>query len=221
MARRPVWPRDFRNFAIGSDAGGSIRIPAALCGVVGLKPSAGRIPMYPASAAGTLSCNGPLTRTVEDAATFLSCLAQPDLRDGMAPLAGEVTLPASTADPKKLRVAASPSLGFAPLVHPEVEAAFRQAVGVFAAMGCSVTYEDPAIGDPIDTYLTLLRAGYQFSLRNIAANAANRAKLSKPIKEIVFETEPVGLVRYLEAVANNVRRLRAGSRSFTRDMTSS
>ena len=72
---------------IGSDGGGSVRIPGSFCGVVGLKPSFGRIPYYPASAAETMSHIGPLTRTVADTALALDVLAGPDARD-------RLTLPA-------------------------------------------------------------------------------------------------------------------------------
>ena len=66
---------------IGTDAGGSVRIPAAWCGLVGLKPTYGRIPQWPASAFASVSCAGPMTRTVRDAALMFSAMAQFDLRD--------------------------------------------------------------------------------------------------------------------------------------------
>src|SRR5271165_2869442 len=66
---------------VGTDAGGSVRIPAAWCGLVGLKPTYGRIPQWPASAFASVSCAGPMTRTVRDAALMLSVMAQNDLRD--------------------------------------------------------------------------------------------------------------------------------------------
>ncbi|WP_428484877.1 amidase family protein [Rhodopila sp.] len=66
---------------IGTDAGGSVRIPAAWCGLVGLKPTYGRIPQWPASAFAGVSCPGPMTRTVRDAALMFSTMARWDLRD--------------------------------------------------------------------------------------------------------------------------------------------
>jgi aspartyl-tRNA(Asn)/glutamyl-tRNA(Gln) amidotransferase subunit A len=66
---------------IGTDAGGSVRIPAAWCGLVGLKPTYGRIPQWPASAFASVSCAGPMTRTVRDAALMFSAMARWDLRD--------------------------------------------------------------------------------------------------------------------------------------------
>ncbi|MFN7305487.1 MAG: amidase family protein, partial [Acetobacteraceae bacterium] len=69
---------------IGTDAGGSIRIPAAYCGLVGMKPSFGRIPQWPLGAFGHGAVAGPMTRTVRDAALMLGALARNDLRDPSA-----------------------------------------------------------------------------------------------------------------------------------------
>src|SRR6185312_16203066 len=66
---------------IGTDAGGSIRIPAAWCGLVGLKPTFGRVPLWPASVFPGVSVAGPMTRTVRDAALMLSAMARYDVRD--------------------------------------------------------------------------------------------------------------------------------------------
>src|SRR5580704_966085 len=70
--------------AVGTDGAGSIRIPASFCGIVGLKPTHGRVPVYPPSAFGTLSHVGPMTRTVADAALLLDVLGAPDARDPLA-----------------------------------------------------------------------------------------------------------------------------------------
>jgi aspartyl-tRNA(Asn)/glutamyl-tRNA(Gln) amidotransferase subunit A len=69
---------------LGTDGGGSIRVPAAFTGVFGLKPSFGRVPAYPASPFAAVAHLGPLTRTVTDAARMLTILARPDRRDGYA-----------------------------------------------------------------------------------------------------------------------------------------
>jgi aspartyl-tRNA(Asn)/glutamyl-tRNA(Gln) amidotransferase subunit A len=66
---------------VGTDAGGSVRIPAAWCGLVGLKPTYGRIPQWPASAFASVAVAGPMTRTVRDAALMFSAMARWDLRD--------------------------------------------------------------------------------------------------------------------------------------------
>ena len=112
--------------ALGSDGGGSVRIPASYAGIFGLKPSVGRVPLYPASATGSLSHVGPMTRTVKDAALLLEVIAGPDERD-------IYSLPADTYDYvtaceagardglKGLRVAWSANLGSVP-VEPEVAA---------------------------------------------------------------------------------------------------
>ena len=120
---------------IGSDGGGSVRIPGSFCGVVGLKPSFGRIPYYPASAAETLSHMGPLTRTVADAALALDVLAGPDERDRLTlpvPHAPEGSyLAAAEAGAREglagLRVGWSQTLGYA-AVDGEVAALTSAAV---------------------------------------------------------------------------------------------
>jgi len=126
--------------AIGNDAGGSIRIPAALCGVFGLKPQIGRIPWYPhLPGFDVLEHEGPLTRTVDDAALVLDVTAGPDRRDFSS-------LPAypgkfrddMKGDVKGLRIAYSSDLGLAAAVDREVAALAREAAFSFADMGCHV-----------------------------------------------------------------------------------
>src|SRR5437016_5323261 len=67
--------------AVGTDAGGSIRIPASFCGIFGLKPTFGRVALYPPSAFGDVAHVGPMTRTVADAALMLDAMKGPDSRD--------------------------------------------------------------------------------------------------------------------------------------------
>jgi len=162
-----------------------------------LKPSGTRVPMYPASAAGALSCNGPLTRSVADSALLLGLVARPDPRDGVATLAdgGDYAL---NDDLKGLKAASSATMGYAPLVDSEVAAVFQRAVKTFAGIGIEVEVEDPGIEDPIATYLTLLHANYQFSLRNIPTT--DHDKLSPQTREILLETKPVTLPEYLQAL---------------------
>ncbi|WP_395682446.1 amidase [Inquilinus sp.] len=123
---------------IGSDGGGSIRIPAGFTGIFGLKPSFGRVPAYPLSPFGTVSHLGPMTRTVRDSALMLSAMARPDPRDWTA-------LPFPVTDftegledgVRGLRIAYAPTLDDAP-VDPEVAASVAQAVEVFAKLGARV-----------------------------------------------------------------------------------
>ncbi|MGY4668072.1 Asp-tRNA(Asn)/Glu-tRNA(Gln) amidotransferase A subunit family amidase [Ewingella americana] len=123
--------------ALGSDGGGSVRIPAAHCGVYGLKASMGRVPLYPGcrderypgvSSWESLEHIGPMTRSVADAALMMSVIAGPDARDRHSIPAGDVDwLGATRRDIKGLRVAASADWGYA-AVAPEVRDVFAQAV---------------------------------------------------------------------------------------------
>jgi aspartyl-tRNA(Asn)/glutamyl-tRNA(Gln) amidotransferase subunit A len=131
----------------GSDGAGSIRIPGSLCGVYGIKPSFGRVPNFPPPNNDNMSCVGPLTRTVADAALMLQVMAGPDDRD-QGTLPGPV--PDFSADldagVKGLRIAFSPDLGFL-RVDPEVAALVRAAVAAFDELGAVVEEVDPGFGD--------------------------------------------------------------------------
>jgi aspartyl-tRNA(Asn)/glutamyl-tRNA(Gln) amidotransferase subunit A len=121
--------------AQGGDGAGSIRIPAAFCGVFGLKPSHGRVPYAPAGALELLVSEGPLTRTVADAALMLDVIAGADPRD-------RLSLPRAEPDceprgPRGLRVAWSPDLGHA-RVSPGVLRVAEEAAGAFEDLGAHV-----------------------------------------------------------------------------------
>jgi aspartyl-tRNA(Asn)/glutamyl-tRNA(Gln) amidotransferase subunit A len=126
--------------AMGNDAGGSIRIPAALCGVFGIKPQIGRVPWYPhLPGFDVLEHEGPLTRAVEDAALVLDIIAGPDRRDFTSlPAYPGSFLDDMQGDVKGLRIAYSPDLGLAAAVDREVAELARKAAFAFADLGCSV-----------------------------------------------------------------------------------
>ena len=114
--------------AVGTDAGGSIRIPAAFSGVFGLKPTFGRVALYPPSAFGDVSHVGPMARSVADAALMLDAMKGPDSRDWYSlPADGVVYRERLAAvSMKGKRIALSPTLGYAepsPAVRAAVEAA--------------------------------------------------------------------------------------------------
>ena len=150
--------------AQGSDGAGSIRIPAAFCGIFGIKPSFGLVPQFPASAVGDLSHLGPVTRTVRDAALLLDVVAGADPRDRLSYSAGVDHLAACEGGIAGLRVAWSPDLGYAP-VEPAVRQATAAAVRRFAEdLGCHVDEVEPGIEDPYETLDRLwasAMAGYQ------------------------------------------------------------
>jgi Asp-tRNA(Asn)/Glu-tRNA(Gln) amidotransferase A subunit family amidase len=137
--------------AHGSDGAGSVRIPAALCGVFGLKPSFGRIPSWPsADLWAARSHPGPLARTVRDAALLLQVMAGPDPRDPLSIDAPPPDFEAACAgDLSGLRVAWSPDLGYA-AVDPEVAEATAGAARRFADLGCSVEEARIDWGNPSD-----------------------------------------------------------------------
>jgi len=124
--------------AHGSDGAGSIRIPSSFCGVYGLKPSYGRVPMWPISNNDYASHNGPMTRTVADAALMLSVMAGPDDWDKSALDAPPADYVGRLRDGVRgLRVAFSPNLD-SQRVDPEVATIVAQAARAFQELGAVV-----------------------------------------------------------------------------------
>ncbi|MCA9879503.1 MAG: amidase [Thermomicrobiales bacterium] len=135
--------------AQGSDGAGSIRIPAAFCGIFGLKQSFGLVPQYPPSAVGDLSHLGPMTRTVTDAALMLNAIAGADARDRLSWSSGIDYLRGLEDGIAGLRIAYSPTLGYAE-VEAEVLEAVGQGVQTLASLGATVVEVDPGLPDPAD-----------------------------------------------------------------------
>ena len=143
---------------LGSDGGGSIRIPSSFCGVFGIKPTFGLVASSPPSPFAVVSHTGPMTRTVEDAALMLTVMAAWDARDAYA-------LPPTKRDyrggldggVKGLRFAYSPTLGYAK-VDPEVARLVDTAVRSLEALGATVERADPGFASPRDTFWTLWSA---------------------------------------------------------------
>jgi aspartyl-tRNA(Asn)/glutamyl-tRNA(Gln) amidotransferase subunit A len=138
---------------VGTDGGGSIRIPASFAGIFGHKPSFGRIPIYPFSTAWSLSHVGPMTRTVADAALMMNVCAGPDERDQFS-LPGDGTdyVKALGKSLKGLRVAYSEDLGFNDAVDPEVIAVCARAARAFRELGCRLEEVSPRWPSPRDCW---------------------------------------------------------------------
>jgi len=154
--------------ALGSDGGGSVRIPASFCALYGIKPSMGRIPLYPGarderypgvSGWESLECYGPIARTVAGAALMLSVLAGPDSRDRHSlPGEGIDWLGCVRGDIKGARVAYSADLGYA-AVDPAVAQIARDAALVFESeLGCHVEEANPGWSDPAAAFAATMIA---------------------------------------------------------------
>ncbi|MGQ4273832.1 amidase family protein [Terrihabitans sp. B22-R8] len=158
-------------FALGTDGGGSIRIPAAFTGLAGIKAHFGRVPVWPTSATPTLAHVGPLARSVDDAALVLSAIAGPDNRDPFG-VAGPVpdVLGAAKASVAGLRIAYSPTLGYA---RPDAEVVeiTRRAAKTFEDLGCRVEEIDTIFdADPAPLWTAEFYAGVGIRLRDFIEN---------------------------------------------------
>src|ERR671917_267887 len=184
--------------SVGTDGGGSIRIPAAFCGIVGLKLTYGRVPLWPASPFGTLSHAGPMVRTVPDAALMLNVLVEPDVRDwtSLPPEAVDYVA-ALEGGVEGLRVAFSPDLGYIS-VQSDVQEAVRAAVQAFEGMGAKVEQTDPGFQDPVEVFNVHWYAGAANALR--AYDEKLREMMDPGLIEIANEGAEYSALEYLEAV---------------------
>lgn len=164
--------------AIGTDGAGSIRIPASFCGIFGLKPTHGRIPLYPASAIPMVAHAGPMTRTVADAALLMSVLVGRDDRDLFSQPADdtvwEIAPTANTDQPLKgLRIAWSADLGYAP-VALEIAQHCAKAARVFADLGATLDEAHPGFADPQHAIDMIWACGMHATLGSYLPHSADK-----------------------------------------------
>ncbi|WP_394433786.1 amidase [Streptomyces sp. SGAir0957] len=185
--------------SLGTDGGGSVRIPAAFCGIFALKPTYGRVPVYPASAFGTLAHVGPMTRSAADAALMLDVISGPDVRDWSA----SAPAPGSFRDTlgggvRGLRVAYSPTLGGQVAVRPGVAARVREAVSRLAGLGAYVEEVDPDFTDPVAAFHVLWFSGAARNVQHLPP--AQRELLDPGLREICALGARYSALDYLAAV---------------------
>jgi aspartyl-tRNA(Asn)/glutamyl-tRNA(Gln) amidotransferase subunit A len=137
---------------VGTDGGGSIRIPAGFTGIFGIKPTFGLVPAYPLSPFGTIAHLGPMTASVEDAARMLTIISQPDDRDwySLPYLPRDFTV-GLEAGARGLRAALSTTLGYAE-VDPEIVSLVDAAADMLRELGAEVELRDPGFSDPLETF---------------------------------------------------------------------
>jgi aspartyl-tRNA(Asn)/glutamyl-tRNA(Gln) amidotransferase subunit A len=186
-------------WSIGTDGGGSVRIPASFTGTVAIKPTYGLIPLWPASPFGTLSHAGPMTRTVTDAALLLDVLSRPDPRDWSAmPTPTRSFTDGLDDGVSGLRVAFSATLGFG-ANDPDVEAAVRTAVQVLADAVAHVEEVDPGIEDPVDAFHVLWFCGAAKVLEQYGEAASDR--VDPGLWEVAQTGSTYSASDYLDATA--------------------
>jgi aspartyl-tRNA(Asn)/glutamyl-tRNA(Gln) amidotransferase subunit A len=183
--------------ALGTDGGGSIRIPASFSGIFGMKASFGRVPVYPFSGAWSLSHVGPMTRSVRDAALALSVTAGPDERD-LTSLPGEPVdfVKLLRGGLKGLRVAWSPTMGYA-VVDREVLAVTEKAAGRFKEFGCRLERIDPGFADTREAWEVIFCGG--IATRLAPSLPDRRADLDPGLIRIIEESLRWPTTKYVQA----------------------
>lgn len=171
--------------AHGSDLGGSLRNPASFCGIVGLRPTPGRVATERgAPIENMLSVQGPMARNVADCAFFLDCLAGEDVRDPVSlPRPAESFLAAARSGWKPRRVAYSADLGITP-VDAEVADITRKAAARFAETGAEVVEAHPDFSGAHDAFDVLRAKNFAISKK---ALLDTKRDLLKP--EVIWNIE--------------------------------
>jgi aspartyl-tRNA(Asn)/glutamyl-tRNA(Gln) amidotransferase subunit A len=185
--------------ALGTDGGGSIRIPCSFTGISGIKPSFGRVPAWPLSPFGTVAHLGPMARTVADCALMLNVLARPDARDWTAlPYAGIDWTRGLDDGVRGMRIAYSPRMGYVNQVQPEVAARVADAAMALAAMGAVVEEVDPGFADCREIFRVHWTCGAYNLLRNMPKDKF--ALLDPGLQQACAAGSQYTLSQYLDAV---------------------
>jgi aspartyl-tRNA(Asn)/glutamyl-tRNA(Gln) amidotransferase subunit A len=186
--------------SLGTDAGGSVRIPAAFTGTTTIKSTYGRVPHWPGSPFGTLAHVGPHTRTAADSALLLDVISGVDHRDPWAMGRATVRCVDALGDGVAgLRIAVSPTLGFDVALHPDVAAAFETAVEVFTALGAQVERADPGFADPVEPFEVLWFSGAAKAIEHLGPE--QRAAMDPALVEIAEQGARHSALEYLGAMA--------------------
>jgi aspartyl-tRNA(Asn)/glutamyl-tRNA(Gln) amidotransferase subunit A len=186
--------------AVGTDGAGSIRIPAAFNGIFGLKPSLGRVPVYPASPVAFLVHAGPMTRTVRDAALMLDAMAGPDERDLMSlPPPSTEFVRACEGGIRGLRVAWSPTLGYMK-PDPEVARLTDTAARAFESdLRCTLEAADPGFENPWPWFSVLWLTSYVLRLGSYLQEFETR--MDPDLVRLLKQRDRLRPYDYAEAVA--------------------
>lgn len=187
------------DLSVGTDGGGSVRIPASFCGIVGFKPTGGRIPLYPASPFGPLAHAGPMARSVDDVALLLDVLATPDHRDpGALPPPLGTYREAVRRDVRGLRAAFSAALGYVD-VEPEIAELVVSVVAALSEAGITVEEADPGFSDPVEPFQVLWSTGAAKWLDTFPADCADQ--VDPGLRKVWEQGHTYSASDYLEASA--------------------
>ncbi len=182
---------------LGTDGGGSVRIPAAFCGISALKPTFGRVAVHPPGLFGTLSHVGPMARSVRDLALLMNVIAHPDVRDPWS-------LPSSDADYLDgivgsldgVRIAFSPDLGYV-RVEPEIAQLVQKAAEGFEQLGAIVDQIEPCVNKPEEMLRTIWYASAAEIVRSISKS--RRRHMDQGLVAIAAEGERISALDLIEA----------------------
>jgi aspartyl-tRNA(Asn)/glutamyl-tRNA(Gln) amidotransferase subunit A len=185
---------------IGTDAGGSIRIPAAWSGLVGLKPTLGRVPMWPASAFPGVSVLGPMTRTVRDTAMMFAAMAHYDVRDPYCvPDEGRDWLAGIEDGVAGLRVGVLRRPGFDAPIDSDGIAAIERAAALLGEAGAIVDEAAPNLPDTREVFSRVWGA----TLSRLVASTPQQQRdwLDPGLLEVARTLGNMSAIEYLDAEA--------------------